>query len=150
VPHRPRPVPDELTRPFWAAAAQGELHIQRCGRCGRYQHPPAPLCAACDSPELRFIRVSGRATLHSWTETWSGARHPAFAERTPYLVALVELVEQHGLYAYTNLPGTRADQLRAGLPLTVEFEPLGEGIALPQFRLDSAAESGSGSTAGRA
>ncbi len=132
---RPRPVPDELTRPFWAAAARGELRIQRCPRCGRYQHPPAPLCAGCASAEVEFTPVSGRATLHSWTETWAGARHPAFAERAPYLVALAELVEQPGLFLYTNLPGARADELRAGMPLTVEFEPLGDGLALPQFRM---------------
>lgn len=135
---RPRPVPDELTRPFWAAAARGELHVQRCAACGRYQHPPAPLCAACASAEVGFTRVSGRATLHSWTRTWTGARHPAFAERAPYLVGLAELAEQARLLLPTNLPGADPDELRAGLPLTVEFEPLGDGLALPQFRVDRA------------
>jgi uncharacterized protein len=132
---RPRPDPDALTAPFWAAAARGELCVQRCARCARYQHPPGPLCVACTSPELSFERVSGRATLHSWTQTWSGTRHAAFADRTPYLVALVELVEQPGLFFYSNLPGARAGELRAGLPLSVEFEPVGEGVAIPQFRL---------------
>lgn len=138
---RPRPVVDELTRPFWAAAARGELRVQRCARCARYQHPPAPLCGGCAAPELSYERVSGRATLHSWTRTCSGIRHPAFAGRVPYIVALAELVEQKGLYFYTNLPVAWAGDLRAGAPLTVEFEPFSHGMALPQFRLANAGES---------
>jgi hypothetical protein len=114
---RPVPVPDEVSAPFWAAAAAGELHIQHCPGCARYQHPPEPLCRGCCTADLRFVPVSGRARLHSWTLTCSGARHPAF-DGAPYVVGLAELVEQEGLFLYTNLPGA---------PVTFLIKP-GEGL----------------------
>lgn len=130
---KPVPVPDEVTAPFWAGTAAGELRIQRCPRCRWFQHPPQPLCAACGADGIGFVPVSGRARLHSWTQVCSGARHPAFDARTPYLLGLVELVEQEGLFLYTNLPGAHPAGLRAGLALQVEFEPQ-NGFTLPQFR----------------
>ncbi|GAA1867017.1 Zn-ribbon domain-containing OB-fold protein [Pseudonocardia ailaonensis] len=125
----PVPVPDDVTAPFWAATARGELHIQRCLGCRRFQQPPAPLCTHCAGADLRFEPVTGRARLHSWTRTCAGTRHPAFDERTPYLVALVELVEQEGLFLYTNLQ----DPVPAGTELEVGFEGR-HGFALPRFR----------------
>ena len=37
---RPIPVPNEWTKPFWEAAQQGVLALQRCQACGHFQHPP--------------------------------------------------------------------------------------------------------------
>lgn len=117
---RPVPVPDELTRPFWAAAGEGRLAVQRCGGCGRWAHPPTPFCHGCGSTDQAFEPVSGRARVLSTTATWSGARHPHFAARQPYLVAVVELVEQAGLLLYTNLPGADpADPPPAGTEVVV-------------------------------
>jgi uncharacterized OB-fold protein len=135
-------VPDEVTAEFWAAARQGVLKIQRCAECGAYQQPPGALCQECASVELRFERVSGRGTVHAYTETRSGARHPAFAAKTPYLVGLVELEEQRGLLMYTNFPGATLPMMRTGAPVLVEFEPLTEEISIPQFRLVGGAGQG--------
>ena len=33
---RPIPVPNEWTRPFWDAAKQGVLALQRCQACGHF------------------------------------------------------------------------------------------------------------------
>jgi uncharacterized protein len=138
----PVPVPDDITSEFWAAAKQGTLKIQRCGDCGAYQQPPGALCTACMSCDLTFEQVSGRGKVYAYTETRSGARHPAFAARTPYLVGLVELVEQPGLLMYTNFPGATLSMMRTGADVVVEFEPLTDEISLPQFRLVEAADPG--------
>lgn len=135
---KPLPVADDLSRPFWAAASQGELHIQRCAQCRTYYHPPVAYCVACLSGELSFERVSGRARVHSFTEMSSGARHPAFAAIVPYLVGVVELAEQEGLLLYTNFPGARLSDLCIGDEAEVEFEEIAPGVALPQFRLSGA------------
>jgi uncharacterized OB-fold protein len=134
----PVPVPDEITAEFWAAAREGTLKIQRCGECGTYQQPPGALCQECASAELTFEPVSGRGKVYAYTETQSGARHPAFAERAPYLLGIVELAEQPGLLMYTNFPGATLSMLRTGADVQVEFEPLTEEISLPQFRLVNA------------
>jgi uncharacterized OB-fold protein len=133
----PLPVPDDITAEFWAAVNEGTLKIQRCADCGHYQQPPGAVCALCTSASLAFEPVSGRATVYSYTEVASGARHPAFAARTPYLVGLVELVEQRGLLMYSNFPGSTLADLKTGADVVVEFERVSEQVALPQFRLVS-------------
>lgn len=106
--------------------------MQYCESCARYQFPPAPLCTSC-SGDVAYRRVSGRAHLHSYTQTVSGARHPWFAERMPYLSGLAELDEQPGLLLSTNLSGLEPDQLAVGLELHLRFDVLADGTAIPQF-----------------
>ena len=131
----PVPVPDDITAEFWEAARQGTLKVQRCGDCGTYQQPPGAICPACLSTQLAFEQVSGRGKVYGYTETRSGARHPAFAAMTPYLVGLVELAEQAGLLMYTNFPGATLPMMRTGADVVVEFEQVSDDISLPQFRL---------------
>jgi uncharacterized OB-fold protein len=144
----PIPEPDDITAPFWAATRQGVLKIQRCADCGAYQQPPGAVCGQCASAELTFEQVSGRGKVYAYTETRSGARHPAFAARTPYLVGLVELVEQPGLLMHTNFPGATLEMLRTGAGVTVEFERLTDEISIPQFRLATAPDQGVGPALG--
>lgn len=132
---RPGPIGDDLTRPFWEAARRHELVIQRCAACRTWMHPPRTFCWKCRSTELAFEPVSGRGVVYSYTRTESGARHPYFEARTPYLVGVVELVEQKGLMLLTNFPGATLDQLSVGAPVEVVFEQCGAGQPLPQFRL---------------
>jgi uncharacterized OB-fold protein len=131
---KPTPRPSALTEPFWAAARQHRLVIQRCGRCGYYNHPPKPLCDRCSSQELTFAEVSGRGKVYSYTvmrqKTIAG-----FADEVPYLTALIELDEQPLLLLLTNLPGAHADNVRLGQPVEVQFDALSSDITLPQFRL---------------
>src|SRR5216684_7547444 len=66
---RPKPIPvaDDLTRPFWDAARERRLVVQRCEACGYYNHPPRVACDACLSLKLRFEPVSGRGAVHTFT-----------------------------------------------------------------------------------
>lgn len=134
---RPAPRPDPLTEPFWSAVAAGVLKIQRCAGCDTYFHPPVGMCPDCLSCDLHFSAVSGNGTLYSFTATHSGARHPAFAERLPYLVALVELVEQPGLLLFCNLPEHDPDELRIGMSVIFYPELREDEVVVPEFRLDS-------------
>jgi uncharacterized protein len=134
-PSRPAPLADALTEPFWAAAAAGVLKVQRCASCSTYFHPPVGLCPVCLSSDLAFVPVSGEAALYSFTHTHSGARHPAFAARTPYLVALVELVEQEGLFFFSNLDGGDPATLAAGQRVHFFAEEREGGAVIPQFRV---------------
>ncbi|WIW89508.1 OB-fold domain-containing protein [Sphingobium sp. V4] len=79
--------------------------------------------------------MSGRGRIYSYTQTVTGARHPAFAKVTPYLVGLVELVEQDELFLYTNFPGATIEDLRVGKAVEVVFEKGPDDLAMPQFRL---------------
>ena len=57
---------------------------------------------------------------------------PPFNERVPYVAAVVELDE--GPRVMTNIEGTPHDQLRVGMPVSVDFKPLDEEITIAIFR----------------
>jgi uncharacterized OB-fold protein len=86
------PAETELTAPYWSAAREGVIALQRCTQCGHVWHPPAPVCPRCRSMSYEWIRSRGRGTLYSYT-TVMHAAHPAIAAAVPYRVALVDLEE---------------------------------------------------------
>ena len=82
VPMRPRPLPDEASEGYWQAANEGCLAIQRCQDCRRWNHAPSLNCPACGSGDLDFEKVSGEATLFSWTVVHHSPG-PGFAGKLP-------------------------------------------------------------------
>ena len=110
-PPPPFPLMDALTEPFWQGASEGKLMIQRCQKCGFYVHPPRPVCRDCLSMELAPEQVSGRGELYTWVIV-EQAFQPFFADKLPYVWALVELVEQPGLRVVTNVIDCPHEDLR--------------------------------------
>jgi hypothetical protein len=77
--------------------------------------------------------VSGRARLHSYTinhQQWFPGQD------VPYVIGLVELVEQPDLRLLTNVAHCPHDQLEIGMPLRVVFENVSDEVALPLFEPD--------------
>lgn len=130
-PARPVPEPDDVSGPFWEGCARGELLLQRCAACGRFRFPPRPACPACASFECVWERASGRARVWSWVVAHPPVL-PAFAARVPYNVAVVELEE--GVRMIGNISGVANGEIADGMPVSVTFEEIGEGAALPQWR----------------
>jgi uncharacterized OB-fold protein len=129
---RPAPQPDEVTSFYWEAADEGRLVLQRCEACGRFQYPPELVCTYCQHQSFEHVELSGAATLYSFCLV-ERPFHAGFVSQVPYVLALVELVEQPGLRLLTNILEADVDQLSIGMELEVCFEKLGE-THLPQFR----------------
>jgi uncharacterized OB-fold protein len=127
---KPCPAPTALDAEHWAGTARGELPIQRCGQCARWQWPAAYRCPGCGAAELEWTRATGRGTLHTYTVI-RVAEHPAFAGEVPYNVAVVELDE--GPLMLSSVVDVDPRDLVIGMPLEVVFEPVG-GQAIPKFR----------------
>lgn len=136
-PQRPRPAADALTAPFWDAARAHRLVVQRCGACGTWQHPPQTRCHRCGaSDRLAWTPVSGDARVVTWTRVKQGLV-AGFDDVLPYVVLVVELAEQPGLFLLSDLPESDpclSDCLRVGAPMRVRFEDVGGTWVLPQFR----------------
>lgn len=132
----PAIVPNTQNRFFWEGARQGRLLVQRCVDCGRHRHPPMPLCAACQSPRLEEVALSGRGRVYSCT-TVRRVFHPGFGSQVPYVVALVELSEQANLFMVSNIVGCAPEAVHIGAAVTVEFLSRGDWL-LPVFRLADA------------
>ncbi|OUC94025.1 Zn-ribbon domain-containing OB-fold protein [Streptomyces swartbergensis] len=129
------PEPDAFTRTYWEAAAEGRLLIRRCRACGRAHHYPREFCPHCWSEDVTWEPASGRATLYTWSVVHRNDL-PPFAERTPYVAAVVDLAE--GPRMMTEVVGMgSAEELSAGAELEVAFR---EGI--PVFRVVPGAAGG--------
>ncbi len=132
APARPLPQPTDLTRPYWQAAARGELHMQHCGACGRWQFYPRPFCIHCEADALQWRAVSGLGRIYTYTVNHR-APNAFMKARLPYVVAIVELDEGPRLMA--NVLGNAVDQASIGKRVKVTFEAVSEEVALPQFVL---------------
>jgi uncharacterized OB-fold protein len=128
---RPLPIPDQDTRPYWEAARRHELLIQRCRACGQHYFYPRPYCPQCLSPETEWVRASGRGTVYSFTVNHRAA-HPAFADRLPYVVALIDLAE--GPRMMSTIVECDPADVHIGMAVEVTFEDVTDEISLPVFR----------------
>ncbi|MHB8511801.1 MAG: Zn-ribbon domain-containing OB-fold protein [Actinomycetota bacterium] len=130
---RPVPYPDESSQPFWDAASKHELVLQTCDACGVVRHPPRPMCPSCNSFEWSFKPASGRGTIWSWVIAHPPVL-PAFADKAPYNVVVVELDE--GVRMIGNLLDANATSIEPGMRVHVTFEDIDdEGVSLPQWKL---------------
>ena len=77
-------------KPFFDAARNNQLAVQKCDNCGTLRFPAAPLCLACDSPKASWVPVSGKGEVFSFT-VMHRAYHPAI--KVPYTLAVIELKE---------------------------------------------------------
>lgn len=129
----PRVEPDEASAAFYAAAARGELLMQR-GPSGTVLPPEARTDPTTGSAELEPVVVSGEGTLVSWAVVHQ-APLPALAEAVPYVSAVVELAE--GPWVMVRLLGDPTT-LRAGDPVRARFVASGTdteaGAVLPVFQ----------------
>ena len=131
IAQRPLPEITALTEPFWRAARERRLVVQRCDACGALRFPPEAGCHQCGSLQASWVPVSGRATLYSWTLCYPPLL-PYFAERAPWPVAVVELEE--GPRMVTNIVGVPVEEYEIGTPLVADFEDVDDEVTLVVFR----------------
>ncbi|MFC6715088.1 Zn-ribbon domain-containing OB-fold protein [Branchiibius cervicis] len=122
------PVPTPETQPYWDAARDGELRLQRCQECATVRAYPQSSCATCGSQKYDWFAASGRATLYSYVIS----HRPAPGFTPPFVIALVQLEE--GPRMLSNVVDVPPDpeHLPLDLPLTVRFEDRGT-IVVPVF-----------------
>src|SRR5690348_14907046 len=85
----PAPLPDFDSEAFWNGLKADRLLLPYCAECAHPRWPPGPMCprCLCDSAEWRDAPGPGR--LYSWAIA-THPTHPALADQTPYVLALVE------------------------------------------------------------
>jgi uncharacterized protein len=134
---RPRPAPFESNRFYWEAAAAHRLVLQRCRACHQFQYPPDIACVFCQSQDAELVEVSGKGTLYTFAVV-DRLFHVGWTEHLPYVVGLVELVEQPGLRMLTNIVDVDPSEVTVGMSVEVTFEDRGQ-VTMPQFRPTSGA-----------
>lgn len=136
--HRPLPVPDTTSAPYWAAAAAHRLELARCRECSAFAHPPDSVCPNCGStdPAFEFVTVSGRGTVRSWTIVRQSFL-PGFDDLLPFVLVDVELAEQSELRLIGRLLDGPDAELRIGTPVVTAFEQLSSELSVPAFEIAS-------------
>lgn len=126
----PTPLPE--TQPYWDAAVEGKLAIQRCADCAQCYFPPAPVCPHCTSRHVAWEEVSGRATLYSYVITtgpW-----PFWEVAPPMSVATIALEEGPRLLSTVVDCEQSPTALVIDMPLTATWRKFGDGPKLLCFR----------------
>jgi uncharacterized OB-fold protein len=129
LPFRVTPYLDPENEFFWKSGADGQLRILRCKDCELWVHPAGPRCRRCHSSRLAPEVVSGRATVATYTVNV----HPWVEGAEPYIIGLVALPEQAGLYLTTNLVDLDSEDITLGMDVEVVFEEVGD-LYYPLFR----------------
>jgi uncharacterized OB-fold protein len=125
----PRPTPDD--REFWEGAHRGELRIQHCTTCGKYQHYGRMLCSHCGEDTLEWVTASGDGTVYSFTVIRQNGV-PPFNERIPFVVATVDL-DEDGARVIAAMPEVGPDDARVGMRVRAAFRPAGDEFGFVDF-----------------
>ena len=131
VPQKPVPEVNPWARPFWEAAREEKLIIQKCPDCDQHVFYPRLVCPHCSSKDLEWVEASGKGTIFSYTVVMNNAPS-AFIDDIPYVVALIKLEE--GVQMLSNIVECDPDKVMCDMPVEVTFEKLNEDFTLPKFR----------------
>lgn len=124
------PAVTEETRPFWDAAADGRLVVERCASCGAESFPPRGICRSCRSRTTELVEVTGAGHVYSFT-----VNHQRWLPdlEVPYAIVLVEFVDHPGVRVTGRIRGCAPDEVAVGMAVEVGFEPGPGGFAIPSF-----------------
>jgi uncharacterized protein len=134
TPPRTLPLLDADNTFFWTSGADGRLRFLRCRSCGYYIHPPSPRCPECGGTAIEPEIVSGAGRVFSYTIN----RQPWDGHDDPYVIAIVELIEQSGLRLTTNIVGCDVAGIAMDMPVRVIFEDH-DPVWIPLFRPEAEA-----------
>ncbi|MUU71495.1 Zn-ribbon domain-containing OB-fold protein [Pseudarthrobacter sp. GA104] len=128
----PSPTVTPLNAPFWKAAGQGRLVLQRCRSCDHLRYPIAPVCPSCLSTQTQWSEVSGNGEIFART-VYRKAFGKQLQDAVPYAVAIVQLDE--GPRMISNIACTDLERVIVGGRVKVYFDDAGADLGVPRFRL---------------
>jgi uncharacterized protein len=132
---RIHPAMSLIGEPYWKAAGEGRLIVQRCDSCGNLQLYPGYACKNCRAVELGWQEVSGNGLIYSYTVQYRGVAGRAEAG---LIIGIVELVE--GPRLMSNIVGADPEDVYIGAHVNVDFLTE-DGFTLPVFRLSQGSAS---------
>jgi hypothetical protein len=133
IPVKPKPIPvvNPWAKPFWEAARDEKLIIQKCQDCGKYIFYPRIACPDCFSDNVVWTPVSGRGKVYTYTVVENNPPS-AFVVDLPFVIAVIRLEE--GVQMLSNIVGCDPYKVYCEMPVTVVFERLNEEFKLPKFK----------------
>ena len=127
----PLPEITPVSKPFYQAAREHKLMIQRCSDCKKNIFYPKMICPFCLSTNLEWFESRGKGKLYSFTVVDLGAPE-AFQEALPYVIGVIDLEE--GVRMLSWLVDCKHDDVKCDMDVEVTFKDLDEDTALPMFK----------------
>jgi uncharacterized OB-fold protein len=126
----PLPQPSIETVPFWAAIQERRFVMPKCDACGTVSFPPTVACGVCAQTNFTWTEMSGRGIVYSFV-VYDRVYHPAFKDKVPYVVAVVDLEE--GPRIISNIVGMPIADVTCDMPVTVVYDEVRDGYLIPKF-----------------
>ena len=131
--NKPLPTITDLTRPFWTAAKEGRLVLQKCDHCGTFNFHPKAWCINCGSRALTWTEAQPTGTVYSFTISRSVAmNYQGWQADLPVLMCLIDLDD--GARLYGQLTDCRPEDIRISMRVKVWFESISDEAGIPKFR----------------
>jgi uncharacterized OB-fold protein len=121
---------DPSTQPFWEAAKERRLVAPRCADCGTFRLPPTPFCPQCQSTNVDWVSLSGRAVIYSFSVVHGFPGLPDVV----LVPVIVDLPDAPGARLISNVVDVDPAAVAIGMELQVDFTPISDGWLLPVFR----------------
>ena len=131
TPQKPVPIVNPWVKPFWDAAREEKLIIQKCQDCNHHIFYPRIACPHCFSDKVEWVEASGKGTVYSFTVVTNNAPS-AFIADMPFVIAIVKLEE--GVQMLSNIIKCDPGDVVCDMPVEVTFEKLDDEFTLPKFR----------------
>ncbi len=123
---------DGDNKDYYRGWLERRLVLNRCEDCGRWHHPPKPVCPECWSDRVRPTPVSGRGTVHLLVWLRQGPPADGVDYSMPHPVVTVELEEQAALRFTSTVVDTTMDELEIGDPVELTWVER-NGAPFPAF-----------------
>jgi len=127
----PLPIMDSLSKPWFDAAAEGRLLIQRSTSTGNYQWYPRAHVVGTLETDVEWVEAAGTGRIYSFTIVHK-TPNAEFAGATPYVLALVELDE--GVRLSTRIVETPLEDIVCDLQVTVVFNKISDDVTVSYFK----------------
>lgn len=138
IPGLQRPIPQatDLTKPFWDAAKEQKLVIQKCSACGKLNYPIRQRCNSCSSTApLDWAEVTGKGHIDVHLII-RDSRIRGFRSAQPINFAIIRLDEDPGINFLSNLPGTPPGEFEDGMPVELVFSEIpGSDQLVPEWQI---------------
>jgi uncharacterized OB-fold protein len=131
MPKKPVPIVNPWAKPFWDAAREEKLIVQKCQDCDKHIFYPRIACPHCFSDKVEWVEASGKGTVYSYTVVTNNAPS-AFIQDMPFVIAIVKLEE--GVQMLSNIVNCNPEDVVCDMPVEVTFEKLDDEFTLPKFR----------------
>ena len=128
---KPLPEISPVSKPFWDAAREHRLLIQRSKKTGKHVFYPRQVSPFGVDDELEWVEADGAGTVYTYTVA-RRATGPQWEGEAPYVIAVVELDE--GVRMTANIVECDPADVHCGMRVQAVFVDVTPEVTLVQFK----------------